>query len=42
MVSDRDAEAQVSLYERMGGRVVAEARDRIAGADLHKVAYLFG
>ncbi|AWN54830.1 MULTISPECIES: GNAT family N-acetyltransferase [unclassified Methylobacterium] len=30
------------FYERMGGRVVAEATDRIAGADLHKVAYLFG
>ena len=30
------------FYERMGGRVVAEACDRVAGADLPKVAYLFG
>jgi ribosomal protein S18 acetylase RimI-like enzyme len=29
------------FYERMGGRVIAEATDRIAGATLSKVAYLF-
>lgn len=30
-----------AFYERMGGQVVAEATDRIAGASLPKVAYLF-
>ncbi|ACA17102.1 GCN5-related N-acetyltransferase [Methylobacterium sp. 4-46] len=30
-----------AFYERMGGTVVAEAVDRIAGATLAKVAYLF-
>jgi ribosomal protein S18 acetylase RimI-like enzyme len=31
-----------SFYERLGGRLVAEASDRIAGVELSKVAYLFG
>ncbi|RVU20563.1 GNAT family N-acetyltransferase [Methylobacterium oryzihabitans] len=31
-----------SFYERLGGRLVAEASDRIAGVELAKVAYLFG
>ncbi|WP_128561627.1 GNAT family N-acetyltransferase [Methylobacterium crusticola] len=30
------------FYERLGGRAIAEATDRIAGANLAKVAYLFG
>ncbi|ACL57853.1 GNAT family N-acetyltransferase [Methylobacterium nodulans] len=29
------------FYERMGGQVVAQATDRVAGASLAKVAYLF-
>lgn len=29
------------FYERLGGRVCAEAVDRVAGAQLAKVAYLF-
>ncbi len=30
-----------SFYERLGGRVIAEATDRIAGVALPKVAYRF-
>ncbi len=31
-----------AFYEALGGRLVAQAADRIAGATLPKVAYLFG
>ena len=31
-----------AFYERLGGRLIAEAADRAAGANLTKVAYLFG
>ena len=31
-----------AFYEALGGRIVAESADRIAGKSLPKVAYLFG
>lgn len=30
-----------AFYERLGGRIVAQSADRVAGASLAKVAYLF-
>ena len=30
-----------AFYERLGGKVVAETTDRVAGSALTKVAYLF-
>ena len=36
-----DNERARAFYERLGGKVVAETGDRIAGSTLTKVAYLF-
>jgi hypothetical protein len=30
-----------AFYERLGGKVIAETNDRVAGSSLTKVAYLF-
>ena len=36
-----DNERACAFYERMGGRSIAQVKERIGGASLSKVAYLF-
>ena len=36
-----DNERARAFYERLGGKLIAETTDRVAGSNLTKVAYLF-